>query len=122
MRNKPSLKVLEAAFPSKGKVLRRLLTNNDAVREHPAAIAYARQCYSNPPLYLLRLYALNAETECFGVEYTHHASCDRCGRCDSRCFDYLNTGDSYGVTIIRFSDGRYRVGDWGTVVERGNYA
>lgn len=121
MRNIPSTKTLEAAFPTKGKVLRNLLQSASAVREHPAAIAYAQQCYSEPPLYLLRLYALNAETESFGIEYTHHASCDQCGRCTSKCFDYLNAGDTYNVTIIRFNDGRYRVGDWGTVVERGNY-
>ena len=123
MRNNiPSVKTLEAAFPTKGKVLRQLLQSASAVREHPAAIARERECYNQPPIYDLRLHALNAETECFGVEYTHHASCQQCGRCDARCFDYLNAGDTYTTTIIRFNDGRYRVGDWGTIVERGNYA
>ena len=121
MRNKPSLKVLEAAFPTKGKALRRLLTSKQAVLDHPAAIAYSRQCYHKPPVYLQRLYALNAETESFGVEYTHHSTCEQIGRCTNKCFDYLNAGDTYATTIIRFNDGRYRVGDWGTVVERGNY-
>lgn len=121
MRNIPSVKTLESAFPTKGKTLRRLLQSSQAVREHPAAIDFERQCYSEPPLYLLRLYALNAETESFGIEHAHHASCDQCGRCDRRCFDYLNSGDTYATTIIRFNDGRYRVGDWGTVAERGSY-
>jgi hypothetical protein len=116
MRNnsKPSLKTLEAAFPGKGKTLRRLLTNAQAVREHPAAIARERECYSRPSLSDLRLHALNAELGTFGVEYAE-------GRGSSVSFDYLNTGDSYGTTVIRFMDGRYRVGDWGTIVERGNY-
>ncbi len=121
MRNLPSLKTLETAFPTKGKVLRQLLQSSMAVRQHPAAIAFERQCHNEPPLYLMRLYALNAETECFGVEYAHHAACEQIGHCDRRCFDYLNTGDTYATTIIRFTDGRYRVGDWGTIVERGNY-
>ena len=115
--NKPSVKVLEAAFPGKGKTLRNLLTNNTAVREHPAAIAFDRQCYSSPNLYLLRLYALNAEIEGFGIEYVEGNSTH-----NSPSFDYINTGDTYNTTIIRFTDGRYRVGDWGTIVERGNYA
>jgi len=112
--NKPSLKTLEIAFPTKGKTLRRLLTNEQAVREHPAAMALERQCYNPPTLAHLRMTALNAELECFGVEYVQ-------GQGSSRSFEYCNTGDSYGTTIIRFVDGRYRVGDWGTIVERGNY-
>ena len=119
-RNIPSAKTLETAFPGKGKVLRRLLQSTEAVREHPAAIAYDKQCYHRPPVYLLRLYALNAETECYGIEHAHHATADV--HCVGRCFDYLNTGDSYGTTIIRFDNGRYRVGDWGTIVEHGNYS
>ncbi len=115
MRNKPSTKVLEAAFPTKGKVLRRLLTSADAVRQHPAAIARDRECYNPPTLADLRMTALSAELEMYGVEYVQ-------GRGSSMSFEYLNAGDTYNTTIIRFRDGRYRVGDWGTIVERGNYA
>lgn len=114
MRNIPSVKTLERAFPGKGKTLRRLLQSEQAVREHPAAIARVRECYHEPKLYDLRLHALNAELGTFGVGYAE-------GQGSSVSFDYLNTGDTYGTTIIRFVDGRYRVGDWGTVVEQGNY-
>jgi hypothetical protein len=114
MRNKPSVKVLESAFPTKGRTLRRLLTNEQAVREHYAAIHRVNDCYHDPSLADLRMTAINAEIECFGVEYVQ-------GRGASMSFEYCNTGDAYGTTIIRFSDGRYRVGDWGTIVERGNY-
>lgn len=119
MRNIPSVKTLEAAFPTKGKALRHLLQSSSAVREHPAAIALERQSFNPHTLSHLRMTALNAETECFGVEHCHHASAD--AHCVGACFDYCNTGDTYVTTIIRFEDGRYRVGDWGTVVERGNY-
>jgi hypothetical protein len=115
--NTPSIKTLESAFPGKGKTLKRLLTSADAVREHPAAIARVRECYSEPDLRDLRLRALNAEIEAFGVEYQRGNGTRR-----SPSFEYLNTGDSYSVTIIRFTDGRYRVTTWGDIVERGSYA
>lgn len=116
MRNIPSVKTLERAFPTKGKVLRQLLQSSTAVREHPAAIARDRECYHRPLLHDLRMHALNAELEGFGVEYIER------GRGSSVSFDYVNMGETYQTTIIRFVDGRYRVGDWGSVVERGNYA
>ena len=115
--NKPSLKTLESAFPGKGKTLRWLLTNEAAVWQHPAVIALVSQCYHTPKLAHARMVALNAELECFGVEYVQGNYTQR-----SPSFEYCNTGDTYGTTIIRFTDGRYRVGDWGTIVERGNYA
>lgn len=116
MKNRPSRKALEAAFPGKGKILRKLLTSKQAVLEHPAAQARERECYHPPGLADMRLHALNAALETFGVEYVqagHNAK--------SPAFNYLNTGDSYAATIIRFSDGRYRISSWGDIVERGNY-
>lgn len=118
MTNKiPSLKTLEAAFPTKGEVLRRLLTSEKAVREHPAAVRRERECFNAPKLYDLRLHALNAELETYGVEYVQGNGTQR-----SPSFEYLNAGDTYNTTIIRFTDGRYRVGSWGDIVERGSYA
>ncbi len=118
--NKPSLKTLETAFPGKGKALRKLLTSTTAVMAHPAAIKRNQECHGNPSLSDLRMTALNVELETYGVEHVHSASAGV--HCNSRCFDYCNAGDTYTTTIIRFDDGRYRVGDWGTIVERGNYA
>lgn len=34
---------------------------------------------------------------------------------------YVNTGRSYQQTIL-FINGRFRCGDWGSIVESGNYA
>jgi hypothetical protein len=117
MRNIPSAKTLEAAFPGKGKIAHRLLTSEQAVREHSAAIARDRECYNAPELHDLRLHALNAELEMFGVEYVQGNGTRR-----SPSFEYLNAGDAYATTIVRFTDGRYRVTSWGDIVERGNYA
>lgn len=112
----PSVKTLESAFPTKGKVLRELLTSEKAVREHSAAIAREHECYNSPTLADLRMHALNAETGCFGVEYVKGNGTRR-----SPSFEYLNTGDAYNTTIVRFANGQYRVTSWGDIVERGNY-
>ncbi len=114
--NKPSVKTLEQAFPGKGKTLRNLLVNADAVRQHPAAIALDRQCYNPPGLSYMRLTALNAELETFGIEYAKGKGTRR-----TPSFEYLNTGETYATTIIRFANGRYIVSSWGDIVERGNY-
>lgn len=38
-------------------------------------------------------------------------------------FSYLNTGETYAITLLYFPASRtWRVGSWGDVVERGNYA
>ena len=51
----------------------------------------------------------------FGVESIHQGSNQR-----SPAIDYLNTGDSYELTIM-YIRGRFRIGCWGDIVERGNY-
>ena len=51
-----------------------------------------------------------------GVEHIEAGSNHR-----SPAIDYLNTGDTYDLTIM-FIRGRFRVGCWGDIVERGNYA
>ena len=33
---------------------------------------------------------------------------------------YCNTGDTYGTTIL-YVNGRFRIGNWGSFVENGNY-
>lgn len=115
---KPSIKTLERAFPGHGKTARLLLTSEKAVREHPAAIARELECYNPPTLGDLRMTALNAELEMFGVEYVQGNGTHR-----SPSFEYLNSGDTYDTTIVRFLNPvRYRVTSWGDIVERGNYA
>lgn len=113
----PSIETLERAFPGKGRALRRLLESAGAVREHPAAIELVRQCYHPPGLGYMRMVALNHAAGTHGIEAVWHA-----GDTDAPAFEYLNTGETYAPTIIRWSDGRYRVASFGDIVERGNYA
>lgn len=115
-RPRPSIKRLEEAFPGKGKTLRRLLTSNEAVSAHPAAIRLVFSCYHQPKLHEARMAALDAELGHFGVEYVPHGRNAR-----SRGFLYSNSGDTYNVTIVRFDDGVYAVTDIGAIIERGHY-
>lgn len=111
----PSIRTLESAFPGHGRALRRLLEDDRAVREHPAAIARRAECFPSPTLLDLRLRALNAEAETCGVEYIAHRDD---GMRDIYGLEYLNTGDTYATTIIYdHSRGSWRVGCWGDVVE-----
>lgn len=50
-----------------------------------------------------------------GVEYISQGR-----NAKSPAITYCNTGDTYGTTIL-YVNGRYRVGCWGDIVERGNY-
>lgn len=109
----PSEKVLEKTFPGKGKELRTLLTSNDAVLAHPASVQLEKDCYSPPPMSYMRITALNAVLEGHGVEYVQ-------GERRNSSFEYVNMGDPYEVTIVRFNDGRYRIACWSDIVERGN--
>lgn len=52
----------------------------------------------------------------FGVEHIERGNNQR-----SPAIRYLNTGDSYGLTVMVIRR-RFVVGCWGDVVERGNYS
>jgi hypothetical protein len=117
MSRLPSIRTLESAFPGHGRALRRLLEDDRAVRQHPAAIARRAECLHSPTLLDLRLHALNAEAETCGVEYIAHKN-DGYRIGEQYGLEYLNTGDTYATTIIYdHSRGSWRVGCWGDVVE-----
>lgn len=52
----------------------------------------------------------------YGVEYIPTGSGNR-----SPSIRYVNLGDTYETTIL-YVRGQFRVGCWGDIVERGNYA
>ena len=113
--NKPSIKTLRQAFPeSNAATLRKLLDSAEVVRNHPAAIALDSACLNPPTLAMMRLAALDDEIKGYGVEYVS-------GIGSSQSFEYINMGDTYATTIVRFNNGRYCVADIGSIIERGNY-
>ena len=118
--NLPSIKTLNSAFPGLGKDLRRVLEmDRRELIQHPAGEKRVKGCYHPPATYDIRLRVLDAIAETCGVEYISHKN-DTFR--ESRGFDYLNVGDPYVLTIIRFCEtGRYIVACYGDIVERGNY-
>lgn len=114
--NLPSVRTLERAFPGKGKQLRKALeATRSELAAHPAGAARIAECYHPPKTYDVRMHVLDAIAETHGVEY---ASPRNDSFCSPKGFEYLNTGDTYAPTIIRFCEtGRYRVASWGDVVE-----
>ena len=73
-------------------------------------------CYHRPSLQSVKLEAINELMDGCGVEYIQAGRNLR-----SPSIDYVNMGDAYSVTIL-WTRGRYVVGCWGDIVERGNYA
>ncbi len=112
----PSRATLERAFPGKGAELRQALELTAYVNAHPAAVELARRCHNPPRMAHKRLHVLNAILQGHGIEYVPQGHNAR-----SPAFEYVNMGDTYSMTIVRFLDGRYLVTCWGSIVERGNY-
>ena len=97
---KPSIKALNAAFPGKGKQVRKLLDSDKAVLSNPAVERHLDRCYHQPSNACLRLIAINDVLDMHGVEYVSHGRNAR-----SPAFWYLNAGDSYATTIVRINGG-----------------
>lgn len=112
---KPSLKALESAFPGKGKALRNLFEDNLAVWNHDACQRWMVQCFNQPSMEDLRMFAIDSELENHGVEYIQAGKNRR-----SPAIEYSNAGDTYAVTICRVN-GKYRICCIGDIIEKGNY-
>ena len=109
----PSELSISKAFPTNNAhYVRQLLTDDNAVENDPAVKAWVNQCYHLPSIEEQRACALNAALEMYGIEYIG----------GKRPFCYLNTGDPYLVTLIRYQDSKsWFIGNWGDIVERGGY-
>lgn len=81
-----------------------------------AASRMFEACYFRPSLQSVKLEAINDLMEGCGVEYIPDGSNKQ-----SPAIEYVNVGDTYSATIMR-TRGRYVVGCWGDIVERGCYA
>lgn len=111
--NTPSIKTLRERLHLDAETAReakRILTATRAELETmPAGAARVAECYNPPHTYDLRLHCLNACLGTHGVEGFQTLSGEWC--------DYLNAGDTYTPTIVRFR-GRYRVACWGDLAEK----
>jgi len=108
--NLPSVRTLSEVFGDKAKQARAILEMSRRELEAlPAGAARVAECYNPPATSDLRLTCLDALAGTHGVE---SFEC----RDGSLC-DYLNAGDTYAATLVRFR-GRYRVTCWGDIAER----
>jgi hypothetical protein len=106
----PSIKTLRAVFGDNAKESRRVLEMSRAeLVATPAGAARVSECYNPPATSDIRMSVLNELAGTHGVEAFETK---RNGWCD-----YLNTGDSYAPTLVRYR-GRYRVASWGDIAER----
>jgi hypothetical protein len=107
----PSVKTLSEVFGPRAKNARAILEMNRAQLETlPAGAARLAECYHAPATSDLRLTCLDAICDgSHGVEGFQVRDGSWC--------EYLNTGDAYNATLVRFR-GRYRVTSWGDIAER----
>ena len=119
--NYPSIKTIAAGLRIDGgmaRTVREVLDGTlDPCDVSPQAAAYQQQCYHPPAKHELKLYAINELLGAHGVEYIDSGS-----GVNSPAMHYINTGDTYTATVLRLAGGRYRIGCWGDIVERGHYA
>ena len=77
--------------------------------------AWRNSCYNPPSVHELKMSMADELCETCGVEYIPHGH-----NAKSPAIEYCNSGDTYTTTLM-FVNGRYRVGCWGDIVERGDY-
>ena len=109
----PSIKTLQTLHDvdaEKARALKAILKARRAVLEaHSAGGARVAECWTAPSTSDLRLTCLNAELGTYGVEAFWTPK--------GELVEYLNAGDTYAPTIVRFR-GAYRVACWGDIAER----
>lgn len=122
--NLPSIKTLKTIAFERAAELRAVLeitTNSelDKVLEsgkYPATQSWVRSCFNSPRFHELKFAICDEILGNYGVEVIPGR-----GTKSSPRIEYSNSGDTYTNTLL-FVRGRYLVGSWGDIVERGNYA
>jgi len=101
----------DGPYPSVSRIASYLNISRDLAKQI-RAIMEGKRWVDNQSR-LSRIDALLPNTH--GVEYISPGSNDK-----SPAIWYCNTGDTYGATVMRVK-GRFRLGAWGDIVEKGNY-
>jgi hypothetical protein len=108
----PSIKSLRVITPdiATAKQAKAIfLMSRSQLAETPAGAARIAECYHPPGTADLRMAALDALLGTHGVEGFETTR--------GESVLYLNAGDTYTPTIVRFR-GHYRVACWGDIAER----
>ena len=91
----------------------KTLTRRGYSREIAAQVRREMEKYADDPIE--GLYTIDLIIGGYGVESIAPGRNTR-----SPEIYYVNMGDSYAETVMAI-DGKFRLGDWGSIVERGNY-
>jgi hypothetical protein len=121
--NLPSIKTLREIANERARELRKVLATTSRREletlldsgKYPITRKWYYQCYNPMSMQCAKLSIASEITECHGVEYIEQGSNDK-----SPSIEYVNAGDPYVPTLM-WTRGRYVVGCWGDIVERGNY-
>lgn len=120
----PSVKKLSLITDSPKELRKLLETKNkdelcSIINETPdnylTTLSWLNKCYNPPSFHEIKMSAADEFLKTFGVEYIPAGHNSK-----SPAIEYCNAGDTYTTTLL-FVNGSYRVGDWGSIVERGNY-
>ncbi len=84
--------------------------------QYGATQGWVASCYHYPGFFELKMSMADELCETHGKEYIKRGKGTK-----SPSIHYLNAGDPY-ITTLLYVRGNYRVGCWGDIVERGNYA
>ena len=127
----PSIKTLTTQLKdvdvAKAKLLRQAIKAGhdvliELIEEHcPLTVKWIRQCFHDPSVGDKRSHALDELLGTCGVEYLFKGSdglrTDPESMNDSPICTYLNAGDTYATTLLRYH-GRWQVGCYGVIVEK----
>jgi hypothetical protein len=103
---------MAVTYPS----VKALQAIKDVTREDAKRIRAIMTGAELTPNGVTRMDAIDRVLRTCGVEYQEAGSNRR-----SPAFYYCNAGDTYATTVLKVR-GRFRVGCWGDIVERGRYA
>lgn len=108
--NLPSIKTLRQVFGDDAPRARAILEmTRRELAQHPVGAKRIAECWHQPDWWDIRMHCLDALGHTYGVEAIRLR--------DGRYVPYLNAGDTYATTLLRFN-GRYTVGCWGDIAER----
>lgn len=108
----PTYERLEAAFPGKGRELKKVMTGDIDPKEYSDVLDWLEQCHGLPKRVELVMCALNQIIEGHGVEAIFG---DRVHWPD---LEYVNMGDAYTTTLMYdHIDGNYLLTSYGNWIE-----
>lgn len=99
------------------RIVRQEINRQDIYTAYPETEQCAeRDCYHSPSMHAIRMHAIDRIMGGHGVESIEKPDAHGDGRY-SDFIDYVNTGDTYNVTILR-DGGKYWIGTYGDTVEK----